>query len=177
MTSDPAVKYNQTIFGRSYLFEYTLIVLTVLSFLLVFINSNYKRTTVLTFDPNQSTVITDSIKPNGASTAQVDPTNPYSFKCNLIKSQYRNIFCAYQIYLGVSDTQGYDFSDFDDLLVDIDYQGPSDSIRIQLLNYNSACALVDGCNLDSLPSASFICSSIFLQLWYGNNRTKIFRVR
>ncbi len=140
MKSDPAVKHTQAIFDRSYIFEYALIALTVLSFLLVFINSNYKHISPLQFDPSKSTVITDRIKPKGESTAQINADNPYSFSCNLIKSDYRNIFCAYQIYLGVSDVQGYDFSEFDDLLIDLDYEGASDSIRIQLLNYNSAYA-------------------------------------
>jgi diguanylate cyclase (GGDEF)-like protein len=73
----------------------------------------------------------------GNSVVHADPARPLTWSCDL-RTGYKYPFCAYELVLDRDrDDRGLDLSRFQTIAITLDYQGPADSLRLYLKNYDS----------------------------------------
>jgi len=72
----------------------------------------------------------------GTSTVRVDPRRSLHWRCDL-RPVYSFPYCAYDLELDTrTPRRGYDLSRLETLKIDLDYAGPTDSLRVYLKNYD-----------------------------------------
>lgn len=100
----------------------------------------YKTLTIPLNDSERIVGIADSER-GGASTISVKTTaEGTSFDCRIV-NKFQWPFCQLQIYLVPFNNpqQGFDLSEYDELFVKIDYNGPEpELLRLHIRNYNPA---------------------------------------
>ena len=78
----------------------------------------------------------DDVAQSGRSTARIDPTNPLQWRCTL-RAGYDYPYCGYELLFDPEHyAAGRDFSNFTHVTLDIDYDGPDDTMRMHLKNHD-----------------------------------------
>ena len=72
---------------------------------------------------------------HGKSVVHADRNRPLTWSCEL-RAGYRYPYCSYEIVLDRFSGEGRDFSHFKTIRLTLDYQGPADSLRISLKNFD-----------------------------------------
>jgi diguanylate cyclase (GGDEF)-like protein len=120
-------------------FEIILFLLLLATFIAVrFQDAILARTIVI--EPRQTAIYLPraygDVSMGGGSTIAVDPHVPLAWRC-VLKTKYAYPYCAYELRLDARKTDtGFDLSQFDTITVDLDYAGPSDTLRVYLKNFD-----------------------------------------
>lgn len=73
----------------------------------------------------------------GNTIVSADRARPLTWSCDL-RTSYKYPFCAYELTFDhKNDNRGLDLSRFQTIAITLDYQGPADSLRIYLKNFDS----------------------------------------
>jgi diguanylate cyclase (GGDEF)-like protein len=72
---------------------------------------------------------------HGNSLVRADPHRPLTWSCEL-RAGYQYPYCSYEIVLDRHTGHGRDLSGFKTIKLTLDYQGPADSLRISLKNFD-----------------------------------------
>jgi len=72
----------------------------------------------------------------GNSTISAAPTRPLTWSCEL-RPRYRYPYCSYELLLDHMDGRGIDLTRFQTITITLDYQGPADSFRLFLKNFDN----------------------------------------
>lgn len=72
----------------------------------------------------------------GASTISANPKQPLIWSCAL-RPKYQYPFCGYEVIFDKYSGRGIDLSKYQTITLNIDYQGPADSIRLYLKNFDA----------------------------------------
>ena len=72
---------------------------------------------------------------HGTSVIRADHRQPLTWSCEL-RSGYQYPYCSYEIVLDRHSGEGRDLSQFKTIRLTLDYQGPADSLRLNLKNFD-----------------------------------------
>ena len=104
------------------------------------------KTYSVKLDQTADIIGTSDIPQGGATTIEVNYTDEgVLFKCDIV-AQYQWPYCEIKINLAPKNsqgemiyTQGYDFSSYTEVFLNLEYQGPSpERVRVYIRNYNEA---------------------------------------
>ncbi|UZJ44547.1 GGDEF domain-containing protein [Marinimicrobium sp. C6131] len=92
--------------------------------------------TSITLDANDGFVAKyDDSGNGGLSTSEITDPNGMSWVCNLVESD-TYMYCGFELVLDEERESGLNLSNFDQVRFWMDYQGPTQSIRLYLRNYD-----------------------------------------
>lgn len=93
--------------------------------------------TSISLDPNDGFVAKYDDSGNGGLTSSnITDTNGMSWECNLVDSDIY-MYCGFEFVLDEERQDGLDLSNFDRVRFWMDYEGPTQSIRFYLRNYDA----------------------------------------
>lgn len=139
-SSDSTKKTNER---TTYGLEKTLAVLVVLTVVAVVAERPILETT-LTLDASDAAlaVYDDSVSGGNSESEILDPKET-SWRCNL-KEQAQYSFCGFEMIFDPHRRQkGLDLSRYDQIHLWLDYEGPTETVRVYLRNYDPAYSVPD----------------------------------
>lgn len=121
-------------------FELTVISLLALTVIAITFAGLILRN-VLVIGPGKSIPFTaamhSDVRFGGHTTIRATPARPLNWSCDL-HDGFQYPFCAYELLLDLDhNDRGLDLSSFKTITITLDYQGPADSVRLFLKNFDS----------------------------------------
>ncbi|BFM21628.1 GGDEF domain-containing protein [Gilvimarinus japonicus] len=121
-------------------FEKALLVLVVLTALAV-LGQKWVLQETFVIDPTEgldNRLYNDRLSGGTSQSEMISgAADSYVWRCDLHATGYAYPHCGFEVRLTGSYTQGINFSNYRTVKIWLDYEGPNDSVRIFLRNYNS----------------------------------------
>lgn len=119
-------------------FELTLTFLMVCTLIALALPKKLLQHTLIIEPEQYQFVYTNDDRANGGtSQARITDKSGYNWECDLLKS-YSHPFCGFEIVLGKDRLHGVDLSKYTSLKLWLKYEGPTESVRINIRNINPA---------------------------------------
>jgi diguanylate cyclase (GGDEF)-like protein len=120
-------------------FELTLSGLMALTLIALLLPGHWLEHSLIIAPENYQFIYTnDDRVDGGTSQARLIDKNGYTWECDLSKANTNHPFCGLEIVLGKDRSTGVDLSKYQALKLWLQYEGPTESVRVNLRNANPA---------------------------------------